>query len=157
MSRPITRTVAYDADASVGGMAATNASGTTTVRYGGMRANTTALEVVLANGEILQLGRPVRKTSSGYDLKDLFIGSGGTLGVITRLTLTLHHIPEHIHTLRVFFDNNASPAQTARALGMHRNSVLYRLQRCEELLGTPISEHTLERHVALVLTEWLTR
>src|SRR5439155_20156518 len=60
------------------------------------------------------------------------------------------------HTLRVFFDNNASPAQTARALGMHRNSGLYRLQRCEELLGTPISEHTLERHVALVLTEWLT-
>jgi D-lactate dehydrogenase (cytochrome) len=104
------------ADASVGGMAATNASGTTTVRYGGMRANTTALEVVLANGELLQLGRPVRKTSSGYDLKDLFIGSGGTLGVITRLTLTLHPIPEHIHTLRVFFPGVVEAAEAAYAV-----------------------------------------
>src|SRR5579859_6397240 len=104
------------ADGSLGGMAATNASGTTTVRYGGMRANTAALQVVLANGEILRLGRPVPKTSSGYDLKDLFIGSAGTLGVITELTLRLHPLPEHIHTLRVFFPSLTAAAQAAYAV-----------------------------------------
>jgi D-lactate dehydrogenase (cytochrome) len=101
------------ANASLGGMAATNASGTTTVRYGGMRHNTVALEVVLANGEVLRLGRPVRKTSSGYDLKDLFIGSAGTLGVITELTVQLHPIPEHTHTIRVFFPSISAAAQAS--------------------------------------------
>jgi D-lactate dehydrogenase (cytochrome) len=104
------------ADASLGGMAATNASGTTTVRYGGMRQNTVALEVVLATGEVLLLGRPVRKTSSGYDLKDLFIGSAGTLGVITELTVQLHPLPEHVHTLRVFFPSILAAAQAAYAI-----------------------------------------
>jgi D-lactate dehydrogenase (cytochrome) len=104
------------ADASLGGMAATNASGTTTVRYGGMRQNVAAIEVVLANGEKLRLGRPVRKTSSGYDLKDLFIGSGGTLGVITQLTVHLHPVPEHVHTLRVFFPTLVAAAEAAYAI-----------------------------------------
>ena len=104
------------ADASLGGMAATNASGTTTVRYGGMRQNTVALEVILANGEVLRLGRPVRKTSSGYDLKDLFIGSSGTLGIITELTVQLHPVPEHIHTSRVFFPSIQAAAQAAYAI-----------------------------------------
>ena len=104
------------ADASLGGMAATNASGTTTVRYGGMRQNTIALEVILADGEILQLGRPVRKTSSGYDLKDLFVGSAGTLGVITEITVQLHPVPEHVHTLRVFFPSILAAAQAAYSI-----------------------------------------
>jgi D-lactate dehydrogenase (cytochrome) len=104
------------ADATLGGMAATNASGTTTVRYGGMRQNVAALRVMLANGETLELGRAVRKTSSGYDLKDLFVGSAGTLGVITRLTLRLHPAPEHIHTLRVFFPGLVEAAQAAYAI-----------------------------------------
>src|SRR5579885_3366109 len=104
------------ANASLGGMAATNASGTTTVRYGGMRQNVAELEVVLANGQVLQLGRPVRKTSSGYDLKDLFIGSGGTLGVITRLTLNLHPVPEHIHALRLVFPGVVEAAEAAYAI-----------------------------------------
>src|SRR5689334_14458090 len=97
-------------------MAATNASGTTTVRYGGMRQNTVALEVVLANGEILRLGRPVRKTSSGYDLKDLFVGSSGTLGIITEVTVQLHPVPEHVHTMRVLFPSILSAAQAAYAI-----------------------------------------
>ncbi len=101
------------ADASLGGMAATNASGTTTVRYGGMRQNVMALEVVLANGEVLQLGRAVRKTSSGYDLKDLFVGSGGTLGIITKLTLRVHPVPDHIHTLQASFATAVNVAQAA--------------------------------------------
>lgn len=101
------------ADASLGGMAATNASGTTTLRYGGMRHNVLALEVMLANGEILKLGRPVRKTSSGYDLKDLFIGSEGTLGVIIGLTLKLHPLPSHTCGVRAFFPTIEAAADAA--------------------------------------------
>ncbi len=104
------------ADATLGGMAATNASGTTTVRYGGMRANVLALEAVMASGELVRFGRPVRKTSAGYDLKDLLIGSEGTLGVITRLYLKLHPLPAHVHTLRVFFERVKDAADAATAL-----------------------------------------
>lgn len=120
------------ADASLGGMAATNASGTTTVRYGGMRANTIALEVVLANGEALRLGRPVFKTSSAYDLKDLFIGSSGTLGVITELTVRLHPTPEHIHTLRVSFPSISAAAEAAYAV-MASALPVARLELVDEL------------------------
>jgi D-lactate dehydrogenase (cytochrome) len=120
------------ADASLGGMAATNASGTTTVRYGGMRANTLALQVVLANGESLRLGRPVFKTSSGYDLKDLFIGSSGTLGVITELTVRLHPLPEHVHTLRVFFPSITAAAEAAYAV-MASALPIARLELVDEL------------------------
>lgn len=120
------------ADASLGGMAATNASGTTTVRYGGMRANTVALQVVLANGEILRLGRPVFKTSSGYDLKDLFVGSSGTLGVITELTVRLHPQPEHVHTLRVFFPSITAAAEAAYSV-MASALPVARLELVDEL------------------------
>ncbi len=101
------------ADASLGGMAGTNASGTTTVRYGGMRQNVLALQVVLSNGEVLELGKAVRKTSAGYDLKDLFIGSEGTLGIYTRLTVKLHPLPSFIHTQRVFFASLEQAAEAA--------------------------------------------
>ena len=100
------------ADATLGGMAATNASGTTTVKYGVMRDQIRNLEVVLADGTIINTGSLSAKSSSGLHLNGLFAGSEGILGCITELTLHVHGIPEHILAARATFPsiNDATDA-----------------------------------------------
>ena len=92
------------ADATLGGMASTGASGTTTVKYGAMKQLVMSLTVVTANGEIITTSRRARKTSAGYDLTHLFVGSEGTLGVITELTLRVFGIPEVIASATMQFE-----------------------------------------------------
>ncbi len=123
------------ANASLGGMAATRASGTNAVRYGTMRDNVINLTVVMPDGSVVKTAGRARKSSAGYDLTRLMVGSEGTLGIITELTLRLHGIPENISSGICQFET-VEDACNATIMAMQIGLPLARI----ELLDTPMTD-----------------
>jgi D-lactate dehydrogenase (cytochrome) len=133
------------AHASLGGMAATRASGTMTLRYGSMRENVIGLEVVLADGAVIRTGGRARKSSSGYDLTRLFVGSEGTLGVITEVVLRLHPRPNTVVAAMVPMPDLTSAVDLVQTL-MVSGLPLARLELMDELEMEAANRYLGEAH-----------
>lgn len=135
------------ADASIGGMCATRASGTNAVRYGTMRDNVLGLQLVNARGELMHTGTRARKSSAGYDLTRLLVGSEGTLGIFTEITLRLHPLPEAVMAASCAFDTLADAVDSTIALIQSGVPVA----RCELLDAHTV--RMVNRHSGLALHE----
>jgi D-lactate dehydrogenase (cytochrome) len=141
------------ADASIGGMTATRASGTNAVRYGTMRENVLTLTVVLADGRVIKTGRRARKSAAGYDLTRLFVGSEGTLGIITEITLRLYGIPQAVSSAMCSFPTIEDAVNTV-ILTIQSGIPVARIELADDVQMKAITLHS-KLDLPIANTLWL--
>jgi D-lactate dehydrogenase (cytochrome) len=133
------------ANASLGGMAGTNASGSNALRYGDMHEQVLAMEVVLSDGRTIRVGSKARKSSSGYDLKDLLVGSEGTLGIFTEITVQVRPLPTHRQSIRATFEEIVSAVETAAELA-RAGLGLTRVELVDEVMIRAVNAYKFSDH-----------